>query len=65
MTHGWHWRTSCAINACLLGDPRQPLCARAWAGEWRLFIACMAVVWRDEHHCRDIHARWMAETLTS
>jgi hypothetical protein len=57
---GFHWKSSCAINACLLGDPGQPLCARAWEGQWRLFIACMAICWRDPNHCRDIHARWIA-----
>lgn len=57
---GKHWRVSCAINACLGGRPDQPLCARAWEGQWTLFIEIMGIAFDDVTHCEAIHARWIA-----
>ena len=37
-----------------------PLCARAWANGWHLFIECMAVAFRDPCHCEAVHIRWLA-----
>lgn len=56
---GWHWRTSCAINACMGGDPSEPLCSRAWRMAWTRFIDAMQILWRDPVHCEDVHIRWL------
>jgi len=55
---GSHWCTSCTIDRCLGGRAGQPLCARAWLSEWRLFIEVMAVAFRCPVHCEDIFIRW-------
>lgn len=60
MTDGWHWRTSCALNACLGGRSDEPLCSRAWRRGWQCFIDAMQVLWRDPVHCEDVHIRWLA-----
>lgn len=57
---GWHWRISVAINRALGGRKGQPMCSRAWQNDWRLFIECMAIAFRDVVHCETIHLRWLA-----
>lgn len=57
---GSHWRTSCALNACLGGRSDEPLCSRAWRRGWQFFIDVMQVLWRDPTHCHEVHLRWLA-----
>lgn len=56
----WHWRTSCALNACLGGRSDEPLCSRAWRRGWQTFIDAMQILWRDPVHCEEVHIRWLA-----
>lgn len=64
LPNGWHWRCSAALNACLGGDPSEPLCSRAWRGQWALFIEAMGWLFDDVCHCEDVNARWLTETAS-
>lgn len=57
---GSHWLWSCRINRALGGRRGMPLCARAWANGWHLFIEWMAIAFRDAVHCESVHLRWLA-----
>lgn len=55
-----------AINAATLGDPAEPLCARAHRRRWRAFVAVVNAAFAalgDHHHCRRVRREHRSLTM--
>lgn len=54
-----HWLASCALNALLLGDPHEPLCARVYlcrdCTARRAFLRFTDWYFAEANNCRRMH----------